>query len=42
MFRCARAEHGRYLIFEDTLQALQAFKSKYDGRFESVFLELTK
>jgi len=30
------------LIFEDTLQALQAFKSKYDGRFESVFLELTK
>jgi len=30
------------LIFEDTIEALQAFKRRYDGKFESVFLELTK
>jgi|SRR5712692_8058048 len=30
------------LIFEDTMEALQAFKHRYDGKFESVFLELTK
>ena len=30
------------LIFEDTIEALGEFKRRYDGKFESVFLELTK
>ena len=30
------------LVFEDTNEALQTFKHRYDGKFESVFLELTK
>ncbi len=30
------------LIFEDTMDALEAFKRRIDGKFESVFLELTK
>jgi ABC-2 type transport system ATP-binding protein len=30
------------LIFEDTMAALEAFKERHDGKFESVFLELTK
>ncbi|HLX12532.1 MAG TPA: ABC transporter ATP-binding protein [Bacteroidota bacterium] len=30
------------LVFEDTIVQLQTFKHKYDGKFESVFLELTK
>ena len=30
------------LVFEDTIGGLQMFKQKYDGKFESVFLELTK
>lgn len=34
-------KNGR-LIFEDRMSALEAFKQKYDGKFESVFLELTK
>jgi len=34
-------KNGR-LIFADTLDKLQAYKQQYDGKFESVFLELTK
>lgn len=34
-------KNGR-LIFEDRMSALEAFKQKKDGKFESVFLELTK
>lgn len=34
-------KEGR-LIFENTMSALEAFKHKHDGKFESVFLELTK
>lgn len=34
-------KEGR-IIFEDSMSALQTFKNKYDGKFESVFLELTK
>ena len=30
------------LIFEDTNAALQSYKQKFDGKFESVFIELTK
>jgi len=30
------------LIFVDTLDRLQQYKSKYDGKIESVFIELTK
>ncbi len=30
------------LIFENTISAFQSFKQKYDGKFESVFLEITK
>ena len=30
------------LIFEDTIAALLQFKRQYDGKFESVFLEITK
>ncbi|MEE9225253.1 MAG: ABC transporter ATP-binding protein [Bacteroidota bacterium] len=30
------------LIFEDTSAGLQSYKQKFDGKFESVFLELTK
>ncbi|MEX2117400.1 MAG: ABC transporter ATP-binding protein [Bacteroidota bacterium] len=30
------------LIFADTQERLQAYKREYDGKFESVFLELTK
>jgi ABC-2 type transport system ATP-binding protein len=30
------------LVFEDTIEKLQSFKQKYDGKFESVYLELTK
>jgi ABC-2 type transport system ATP-binding protein len=30
------------LVFVGTQQDLQAYKRQYDGRFESVFLELTK
>lgn len=33
--------NGR-LVFVDTQERLQAFKQKYDGKLESVFLELTK
>ncbi|MBI2619168.1 MAG: ABC transporter ATP-binding protein [Ignavibacteriales bacterium] len=34
-------KNGR-LIFMDTLEKLEAYKKQYDGKFESVFLELTK
>lgn len=34
-------KEGR-LVFEDSIDALHLFKSKYDGKFESLFLELTK
>lgn len=34
-------KNGR-LIFADTLEKLEAYKKEYDGKFESVFLELTK
>jgi ABC-2 type transport system ATP-binding protein len=34
-------KNGR-LIFADTQQKLEAYKQQYDGKFESVFLELTK
>lgn len=34
-------KNGR-LIFADTLDKLEAYKKEYDGKFESVFLELTK
>jgi len=30
------------LIFEDSSEGLQSYKQKFDGKFESVFLELTK
>ncbi len=30
------------IIFEDTMAALETFKHRHDGKFESVFLELTK
>jgi len=30
------------LIFADTLDRLQQYKAKYDGKIESVFIELTK
>ena len=30
------------LVFEDSAEAFQCFKGGYDGRFESVFLELTR
>ena len=30
------------LVFADTLDHLQQYKSKYDGKIESVFIELTK
>lgn len=30
------------LIFENSLAELQSFKHRYDGKFESVFLEMTK
>ncbi len=30
------------LIFEDTNEGLQSYTKKFDGKFESVFLELTK
>ena len=30
------------LVFVGTQMDLQAYKQKYDGKFESVFLELTK
>lgn len=30
------------LIFEDTKAGLQSYKQRFDGQFESVFLELTK
>ncbi len=30
------------LIFEDTNAGLQSYKQKFDGKFESVFIELTK
>jgi len=30
------------LVFLGTQESLQAYKQKYDGKFESVFLELTK
>ena len=39
--RVGIVKDGR-IIFEDTMDALQKFKHKYDGKFESVFLELTK
>jgi ABC-2 type transport system ATP-binding protein len=41
---CSRVgiiKEGR-LVFEDTIHALHGFKDKYNGRFESLFLELTK
>ncbi|MBI1807410.1 MAG: ABC transporter ATP-binding protein [Ignavibacteria bacterium] len=34
-------KQGR-LVFEDAFGALQMFKDKYNGQFESTFLELTK
>lgn len=34
-------KNGR-LIFDDRMSALDAFKQRHDGKFESVFLELTK
>ena len=34
-------KNGR-IIFEDSMAALESFKKKYDGKFEAVFLELTK
>ena len=34
-------KEGR-LIYEDTIDMLKLTKQKYDGKFESVFLELTK
>lgn len=30
------------IVFEDRMHALETFKQKHDGKFESVFLELTK
>ncbi len=39
--RVGIVKDGR-LIFADTLDRLQQFKSKYDGKIESVFIELTK
>lgn len=30
------------LVFEDSVAAFHVFKDRYDGRFESAFLELTK
>ncbi|MNC92105.1 hypothetical protein D3C83_84750 [compost metagenome] len=30
------------LIFADTQERLQTYKQQYDGKLESVFLELTK
>ncbi len=34
--------HNGRLVFVDTREKLQAFKQQYDGKLESVFLELTK
>lgn len=34
-------KNGR-MIFEDRMSALETFKQRHDGKFESVFLELTK
>jgi ABC-2 type transport system ATP-binding protein len=34
-------KNGR-LVFEDSVERFQVFKERYDGRFESAFLELTK
>src|SRR5204862_1587534 len=34
-------KEGR-LVFEDTIETLHLFKQRYDGKFESLFLELTK
>jgi ABC-2 type transport system ATP-binding protein len=34
-------KNGR-LIFSDSLEALQKYKRQYDGKLESVFIELTK
>lgn len=39
--RVAIIKNGR-LIFEDRMSALETFKQRHDGKFESVFLELTK
>lgn len=39
--RVAIIKNGR-LIFDDRMSALEAFKQRHDGKFESVFLELTK
>jgi ABC-2 type transport system ATP-binding protein len=34
--------HNGQLVFADTQEKLQTYKKQYDGKFESVFLELTK
>ncbi len=34
--------HNGKLVFVDTQEKLELFKRQYDGKFESVFLELTK
>jgi ABC-2 type transport system ATP-binding protein len=34
-------KNGR-LVFEDSVEGFHQFKERYDGRFESAFLELTK
>jgi ABC-2 type transport system ATP-binding protein len=34
--------HNGRLVFDDTQEKLEVFKRQYDGKFESVFLELTK
>ena len=39
--RVGIVKEGR-LIFEDSIEALHLFKQQYDGKFESLFLELTK
>lgn len=39
--RVGIVKDGR-LIFADTLDRLQRYKGKYDGKIESVFIELTK
>jgi len=39
--RVGFVKDGR-LVFLGTQENLQAYKQKYDGKFESVFLELTK
>lgn len=39
--RVAIIKNGR-LIFDDRMSALETFKQRHNGKFESVFLELTK